>query len=172
VTHVEQPTIDYASLARSLEREQFIAECPFPLLLAANYAPPPDPSDPFAADTNLNAADPEPDKAAPTERAELYAVRKVHTIIPHGIILGRGSTSDIVVLDMQISKTHAMFQSVGDGWEVSDAGSRNGTWVGNQKLLARTESAALKSGDILSFGHRAFFFLDAAACWERLRGVR
>jgi pSer/pThr/pTyr-binding forkhead associated (FHA) protein len=166
---VDQP-IDIVSLSLRLELPSFVEQCAFPMLLAANETFKTLQGDPFAAETTHAPSAPEPPAMRPaTGRPVVHAVRKIHTIIPFGIILGRAVTSDIVILDPRVSKTHALFEEEGGDWELSDAGSRNGTWVGNLRLEPKGEPAAVKLGDVLSFGHCAFFFLDAATCWQRIR---
>ncbi len=162
---------DYVSLALRLERQDFVVECPFPFLLAVNE---PLPSEELPSEETImaGAKDPAPPRMGPLMgRSIAYAVRKTNPLIPHSIIVGRADTSDIMILDRQISKTHALFQGAGDRWELSDAGSRNGTWVGHRKLAPRGDAAVVQSFDILSFGHRVYLFLDAGDCWDQIRAA-
>jgi pSer/pThr/pTyr-binding forkhead associated (FHA) protein len=65
--------------------------------------------------------------------------------------VGRQPPADLVLgWDDQVSRLHAQFQRVQDGWEVVDDGlSRNGTFVNEERLKGRCR---LKDGDALRFG--------------------
>ena len=173
---MEKPS-EWVALAFQVDREAFVARCSWPILLAANEPEPQVSSgaitETFADEVtygSLKKPDP-PRLRAVTGRPALYPVRKVHTMIPLGIILGRAPTSDILLADRQVSKSHALFRSDSDGWMLSDIGSRNGTCVNERRLEPHSEAVALRLGDIVSFGYRAFFFLDAATSWERIRAA-
>jgi pSer/pThr/pTyr-binding forkhead associated (FHA) protein len=64
------------------------------------------------------------------------------------ITIGRHPESDIFLDDVTVSRRHAEIRRVGDGFEVTDAGSLNGTYV-NQ---ARVEHGRLSNGDELQVG--------------------
>jgi FHA domain-containing protein len=163
-------SVDLVSLARSLERHQFVSECPFPLLLAVNE---PVPSTELFADefvTQSLKRPPEPPPTQPVKAPMVYAVRKIHTLLPHGIVLGRVETCDIVIHDRAVSKAHALFQEDGGRWTVSDLGSRNGTHVGHTRAVPRGPALPVAFGDVVSFAFRTFYFVDAASAWDRIRG--
>jgi hypothetical protein len=161
--------VDIVKLAHSLNREKFVAECPFPLLLAVNEPLERTSQELFGEEVVTTTV-----KADATSQPQLtrllkvYAVRKIHPILPHGIVVGRTSSSDIVILDHSVSKAHALFQEVEGQWMLSDLGSRNGTHVGHEKAQPRGEALPIKYGDIISFAFRTFFFLEAADVWDRL----
>lgn len=168
---MDQPS-ELVSLARTLERQDFLARFPFPMLLAVNEPVPIGAGeDPFPDDVTHSALRvPEPPQSRPiTGHPAVYPVRRVQQIITHGIIVGRASTSDIVIADRQVSKAHALFRGAGNDWDLSDLGSRNGTCVDDRRLVPRGDAVPVRSGAILSFGLRTFYFLDAGSCWARLR---
>ena len=163
--------MDLVTLARSLERKQFIAECPFPLLLAVNEAVPSSEDlfpDEFVTQSLKRPPDPPAMQAA--RDPVLYAVRKVHTLLPHGIVLGRTESCDIVIQDRAVSKAHALFQEIDGKWSLSDLGSRNGTHVGHHKAVPRGAALQLTYGDVLAFAFRTFYFLDSGSAWDKIRG--
>ena len=80
-------------------------------------------------------------------RPLVLPLRKVQSTFPSMITIGRTENNDLVVSDEQVSKFHAFFRIVGDRVELSDAGSRNGTFVGSQKLAARGAGAPVNRGD-------------------------
>jgi tetratricopeptide (TPR) repeat protein len=164
-------------LAGSLTRREFVATFPFPFLLEIGGR--------LRAKASLLDADdvtevgkhvepveswPAPASAAPPGNDPfVLAVRKVATAVPSAVTLGRASTNDVVVRDGCVSKVHCFFRWIDGRWELADAGSRNGTWIGGRRLDGKGEPAPVRSGDVLSFGRAAFFFLDAAGLWDRLR---
>jgi transcriptional regulator of acetoin/glycerol metabolism len=58
------------------------------------------------------------------------------------------------LVDTKMSSSHARFLRSGDRWTVSDAGSKNGTFV-NGRLI---DSATLEDGDVLELGSTFFVF--------------
>jgi hypothetical protein len=64
--------------------------------------------------------------------------------------LGRGSGSEIVVQDTQISRQHAEISRQGDRFYIRDLGSTNGTFVNNRQI---TDLRPLQSGDQIRIGN-------------------
>ena len=69
------------------------------------------------------------------------------------ISIGRFDSSDVVIPDYTISKVHAWFaiDPLMGGYRLADAGSTNGTTVGEVRLNPG-EYVAVKSGDRIAFG--------------------
>lgn len=71
------------------------------------------------------------------------------------IILGRGLSCDIVLDDLNASRTHAQMQEIAPAtWQISDLGSLNGTLV-NGKHIAEF---IVSEGDRISIGATTFLF--------------
>jgi hypothetical protein len=102
-------------------------------------------------------------------RPLVLPLRKVQSTFPSMITIGRTDNNDLVVPDEQVSKFHAFFRLVGDRVEISDAGSRNGTFVGGRKIEARGASVPVPARGQLAFGAIEFQLFDARGCWEWLR---
>ena len=51
-------------------------------------------------------------------------------------LVGRAPTSTVALDDRRASAEHAVISWKGDGWEIRDLGSLNGTWVNGQRLEA------------------------------------
>ena len=102
-------------------------------------------------------------------RPLVLPLRKVQSTFPSMITVGRTDNNDLVVPDEQVSKFHAFFRLVGDRVELSDAGSRNGTFVAGRRLEARGASAPVEARVRLAFGAVEFQLFDARGCWEWLR---
>ncbi len=71
------------------------------------------------------------------------------------ITAGRHPESDIFLDDVTVSRRHAEFTRVGDGYEVADTGSLNGTYVNREAV----ESSALANGDEVQIGKFRLVFL-------------
>lgn len=69
---------------------------------------------------------------------------------------GRHPESDIFLDDVTVSRRHAEFTRVADGYEVSDVGSLNGTYVNREAV----ESTVLASGDEVQIGKFRLVFLS------------
>lgn len=66
-------------------------------------------------------------------------------------ILGRSSAAVIRVVDARVSAEHACIFWHADAWHVRDLGSRNGTWLGEQRLR-EGERVLLPEGGSLFLG--------------------
>jgi len=168
---------EVVELARRLTRDEFVRSFDCPFLIAVDTqsqaAPPPPPmgdddSTVFSAATlGPPAAAP---RAAPAPSALPPTIMAVRSARPHSpeVTVGRSSSNDVVIISPSVSKHHAVLARTGAGWEVADAGSRNGTSIGTRHL-GPNERALLKSGDVIAFGYAPFFFLSPADAWARLR---
>ena len=70
--------------------------------------------------------------------------------------IGRGTDCNIVIDDPLCSRVHAVVFYEGDGWWVRDAGSRNGTYVQDQKI----DEARVSDHDILRVGDCEYSFCE------------
>ncbi|MEO1171191.1 MAG: FHA domain-containing protein [Myxococcota bacterium] len=85
---------------------------------------------------------------------------------PERISIGRARNNDIVLLDNSVSKLHGHFVSAGAGsLALVDAGSRNGTKVGSERLKP-SEPWVVASGDTVTFGAATLTFLSAGAMYD------
>lgn len=77
--------------------------------------------------------------------------------------VGRGESCDIVVVDVTISKLHAFVMENNGAFEIFDAGSRNGTFVGETEVAARGTGPAtsLTPRAKVRFGSVSMTFLTA-----------
>jgi hypothetical protein len=155
--------LDLATLAVSLTRDQFRTrfQCHFLCAdLSVGKATRPQRTEAFSAEENTASYVgplPGPPFVAP--------LVKVQELYPSMIMLGRTENNDIVVGDTSISKFHAFFRIAPGKIEVADAGSRNGTFVGGQKLEPK-QLALVKPGDRVRFARLPFQVLDASTCWD------
>jgi hypothetical protein len=166
VTPHETPPTDFVEFAKHNTREDFEAACEFLFLIGAGTGGKADHSD-FAEDNTFT----KPAGAEPGGKMGqiVVAVRKVQPMFPSMITVGRTPNNDITLPSSQISKFHAYFRVIGDRLEMADAGSRNGTWVGVQRLQPKAPPIGVRSGDRIRFGHFEFRLLDAGGCWDQLR---
>jgi len=73
--------------------------------------------------------------------------------------VGRSPLNDIIIKTNSVSSHHAHFERGTNGWQLSDDGSSNGTFVNGHKI----ESTELKSGDRIKFGDIQLDFDPAGA---------
>lgn len=71
------------------------------------------------------------------------------------LTVGRDPESDIFLNDMTVSRSHAIFEQVGDEVSVRDAGSLNGTYVNGVCV----DSAILSNGDVVQIGTFQMLYL-------------
>jgi hypothetical protein len=85
------------------------------------------------------------------------------------ITLGRTLSNDIVLPDISISKLHAWIRRGTDEarFTVTDAGSRNGTFVDGVAL--RGESSPLSFGSRLRLGRVEMLFVDGCMLYRAIR---
>lgn len=77
------------------------------------------------------------------------------------LMIGRSSDCDISLPDRQVSRYHARISWRGDGYQVEDLGSKNGTHVNGQEVR---DPASLSDGDELQIALRfKLAFVDAGA---------
>src|SRR6476469_2180836 len=68
------------------------------------------------------------------------------------VVIGRDEACDIRLDDTKVSRRHAEIVRNGNGYEVRDLGSSNGTYLGSMRLTA---PQGLKDGDVVRIGaHR------------------
>jgi hypothetical protein len=82
--------------------------------------------------------------------------------------VGRGENNDIIVEGGSVSKFHAFVVQDADGFAVSDAGSKNGTFVNDVRVGGYRDSkpSRLKEGDKVRLGDVALTFMSVEAVWR------
>jgi hypothetical protein len=90
-----------------------------------------------------------------------------------GISVGRAESNDVWLDDQSVSRFHAWFQkgSGPDDWLLCDAESRNGSWIGEQRL-APHRATPLPFGTRIRFGDLELEFYLPDAFVAFLRGRR
>ncbi len=73
---------------------------------------------------------------------------------PEPLVLGRGETVSAFVEDDALSRSHFLIVPEGSEYFLIDLDSRNGTWVGDDRVTARK----LNSDEIISAGESRFYF--------------
>lgn len=86
--------------------------------------------------------------------------RRVDECRKFPLIIGRATSSDVIVLDERASRLHAKIEALPDGgYQLVDLRSRNGTRLNNVLVTA---AVRLKDGDTISIGsHQLVFRLPA-----------
>jgi len=156
----------------TLGREEFLAAAAPAVLMRYRMRTPDPRATPTATLTvaaeNLETIDQEVKQArigsGRTELEVYPLVKKPGASFPDRITIGRTSNNDVVIADHSVSRLHAYVRLV-DGWLVADAGSKNGSWLGNEALEPRSEvallpGAALRLGDVRLTFYRAQELFD------------
>lgn len=158
--------IDWRELVLGSIREEFVSSCPFLLLVGEGTRLPPaspPPVDRFDEATSISPGT----ALAPSvsRHALVLAVHKVRDTFASMITVGRTSNNDIVLLDPQVSRFHAYFQTIEQGLELVDADSRYGTYVDGRKLEAK-RGQLVAPHQTIRFGDQSLSLLTAEACWD------
>lgn len=98
-----------------------------------------------------------------TSHLEVWAGTGVELVALAGerMTVGRGPANDVSLpADPQVSTLHAVLEAYGAGWCVRDLGSRNGTFVGGERILSER---VLRHGDELRMGRSRLVFRSAAS---------
>lgn len=93
------------------------------------------------------------------ERGVVLPLVKRTITFPNVILIGRSSSNDVRIDDPSVSKLHARARMIPGGFDLEDAGSRNGTWVDEREI---STGVAVGRGDRVRFGQRAFMVHEAA----------
>ena len=100
---------------------------------------------------------------------EIYPLaKKPGALFRDRITIGRTPNNDVVIGDSSVSRLHAYVRRA-DGWIVADAGSKNGSWLGDTRLEARRETV-LPAGAQLRFGDVQLMFYPSEQLFEMLGG--
>lgn len=77
--------------------------------------------------------------------------RELLTLPGERVTLGKGSRNVVSLKhDETVSRFHAVLENLGSAWSIRDLGSRNGTYVNGEKIVAER---VLRSGDELRLGN-------------------
>ncbi len=100
----------------------------------------------------------------------VFAVAKApHS--PRGpIVLGRSDDTDVAITEYSISKRHCFFEFLPEGIMVTDCGSTNGTFLGDERLVPG-EQALLRDGQTLSVGRFALRFRTAPGFYAQVKSL-
>ena len=112
-----------------------------------------------------------PDGWFPLEAAEmeLYPLaKKLGASFRDRITIGRTENNDVVISDPSVSRLHAYVRHA-NGWVIADAGSKNGSWLGDEQLDPRRE-APLPAGAVIRFGDVQLTFFRSSELFELLGG--
>jgi diguanylate cyclase (GGDEF)-like protein len=77
------------------------------------------------------------------------------------VVIGRGPNCDLVADVEDVSREHCCITPVGDGYELTDLGSTNGTFVNRKQLQAHT-ARRLAGGEKIRLGSLILKFLDGS----------
>lgn len=82
-----------------------------------------------------------------------------HPLTGSRIVIGRDDQHDVAIHHTSVSRDHAELRRDGDGWQVRDLGSKNGTYVDELRLAGR---ARLANRGTLRLGGVGFYLIESA----------
>ena len=171
---------DFVTRAAERPQAEFVAAFPFPFLVgAALHKPVTGPTQTLRGDAaatlaalRKQAAVDRLTAAKPPESRLVLPVRKIQGSFPSMITVGRTKNNDVVIADPLVSKFHAYFRVLDGAWLLADAGSVNGTRIGDIELPKRGQPQPIQWGERVAFGDYVLTFLDPAGAWTALRTRR
>ena len=78
-------------------------------------------------------------------------------------VIGRSEQAEIHILDVRASRRHSVIRRLDQGYQLTDAGSTNGTYLNEQFL---TDPVWLKEGDVISIGETRMMIIRAGSPQE------
>jgi hypothetical protein len=88
---------------------------------------------------------------------------KTYLIDQPEIIIGRDLRSNIVINDVEVSRSHCRVSTYENGIYIEDLNSTNGTFINGNRI---TKSTSIKSGDILKIGETVTMVMEKIAVEE------
>jgi pSer/pThr/pTyr-binding forkhead associated (FHA) protein len=70
------------------------------------------------------------------------------------VVIGRSPECDVVVRDVLLSRRHLRVEPLGERWVITDLGSKNGTFVDNQRI----DKHVLNDADVVRAGRTRIIF--------------
>ncbi len=108
----------------------------------------------------------------PSSNLEVFPlVKKPGAPFADMITVGRTANNDVVLNHITVSRFHAYFRHKGDGWTLSDAGSKNGSFLEAARLEPRKERG-IESGDRIRVGDVEVTFYQVSDLFDVLSGSR
>ena len=102
------------------------------------------------------SASPERPLAIELEVIERGRSRRVEGLCP--LIVGRATDADLLLMDPEVSRRHARFESDGNAVFITDLQSSNGTALNGQRIR---ESIEVRAGDHIDIGSARITFLGS-----------
>ena len=119
------------------------------------------PEPPQPASAGIAVLEPSaPIGAGPGSRATLSVEDGPSLELSELATLGRAADSDLVIADPLVSGRHAEVRRIGDAHVLADAGSRNGTFLNDQRVM---EPTPLADGDVIRLGDTTITFIAPTA---------
>jgi len=84
---------------------------------------------------------------------------RVYELTKEVVSIGRESNNDVIVPDGAMSRNHCQLRRQGNGYVVQDLGSRNGTFVNQERIAA---ARPLRVGDTIRIGQTSIRIEDNA----------
>lgn len=160
---VTRSIVEYAAIARRQGREAFLENHRHPVLLAD--------LDSLGEEVEFftaSVASPRPSsKMGDVPRWVIDVKKRAGGLFPDRVGIGRARNTDVMLRDNRVSKYHAYFTTAGGVWLLTDAKSKNGTFVGERRLKEGAPEP-VSDGQTLSFGGVDVRFTLPPSLWSLL----
>lgn len=167
-----QPLIHYVNEFSSASKSEFLDTLRWPVLVSPKGGAPNEESN-LSTNVLFDLLDTDTDasKTPDLHKTKVYPLVKRETEVFEGMVnVGRAANNDIVLTFSGISKFHAYFSrdSVKDACFVTDANSKNGTFL-NRETLKPYAQRKVEEGDRIFFGGQVeFVFFTPAGFFDLL----
>lgn len=104
------------------------------------------------------------------ETVRVHVVRRRRAGPTGRITVGRGVENDVVLPHAMVSKAHAFFVERDGRYGLADAGSRNGTSIGGERLTPGTVFAVADGAEV-GVAEAVYLFVMPATLQDTLRGM-
>ncbi len=109
--------------------------------------------------------------AGQASQVEVYPlIKKPAAAFPEKITVGRTVHNDVVLANHSISRLHLYVTRRDEQWWIADAGSKNGSWLGGEKLHPRREVLLTPTANV-RIGELFMTFHLANDAYEALGGL-
>lgn len=167
------------SLAQNeLDRKAFAAQYPYPFLVTVEIIEDAIPGTTGADGGSAVTVAGDPAKlrraSVAARDARVYAIkrREGSTSAGEDIRVGRSHDNDVWVNDAEVSKLHAVLRKGKKGFEITDRGSTNGTFL-NDKRIEKDKPTPLANYDSVRLGRaQKMQFLDAEGFYDYIAVLR
>ncbi len=88
---------------------------------------------------------------------------KIYPIMKQEVVIGRDSSTDVLINDAEISRHHAVIKASPEGYIIEDLGSTNGTIINGQRIIG---PHILHEGEMINLGEHIALIFEAQEAFD------